>query len=631
MIRVLLSGPAVGRRDVPCDRAPSAPTRSFAVRGLHRTAFALARCGLAALAAFGIWCPPVQADTPKGWDRTAYAVMLDELTLHQALNSFSRDFALKLDAATDLQRRLRGPIKASSASGFLDRLGTQFGFSWFVQKGTLYVSDVASHVQERIAIDAEAISESKAALIGLGLFEPKFGWGELPEASSVVVSGPAAYVQLVKSALASPQAKETPSDEYYVFPLKHASVTDRTISYRNKQITIPGVAAILKGILGARSDTVGVGTSSGRGDPGLTALEQATKLTQDSMRRSLEGDLKSALGSSKVDAQRNRAMSEPGAQKGIGIEADVRSNSIIIRDVRGRGARYARLISDLDRPQPLVEIEAMIIDVDQAKLQELGVDWSAGNERWSASLVTQAGTPASALPALSGARQLSGLLLRGVEAFYARIRLLESNGDATVVGRPSVLTLDNQTAVIDLTQSAYLPLVGERVADVQEISAGTLLRVTPRRVQMHPDAALELLVDIEDGSLAPAVVAGNAPTVKRGSVTTQAVLADGQSLAIGGYRLESEIKSDYKVPLLGDIPLIGAAFRGQESRKSVRERLFVITPRFVRNPAETSIPVQNLTTLEAERRVRGGPQSEFNLRNEAEERNRTYAPAPVRR
>jgi type III secretion protein C len=96
-------------------------------------------------------------------------------------------------------------------------------------------------------------SRSGALALALGVLEPRFGWGELPEQGVVVVSGPPAYVRLIEATLAAlPSAPG--GQQVRVFRLKHAAVEDRIINYRDREITTPGVANILRNlVLGSTS------------------------------------------------------------------------------------------------------------------------------------------------------------------------------------------------------------------------------------------------------------------------------------------------------------------------------------------------------------------------------------------
>jgi type III secretion protein C len=165
-----------------------------------------------------------------------------------------------------------------------------------------------------------------------------------------------------------------------------------------------------------------------------------------------------------------------------------------------------------------------------------------------------------------------------------RIRALEGNGDAKVVSRPSILTVDNLGALIDLSDTFYVQSLGERVANVVPISVGTTLKVTPHIIESGGISAVHLVVDIEDGSIQDDRKFQNLPTIRRSVIGTQAVMGVRETLLIGGFNSESNIKETNAVPWLGNIPFFGAFFRKKTTTLKKTERLFLITPKIVAEP-----------------------------------------------
>jgi type III secretion protein C len=95
-------------------------------------------------------------------------------------------------------------------------------------------------------------------------------------------------------------------------------------------------------------------------------------------------------------------------------------------------------------------------------------------------------------------------------------------------------------------------------------------------VQQEPQYNIRLMVDIEDGQIQTQNTIGNIPTVVRGVVSTEASVGPNESLLLGGYNSVQSVKGQDKVPVLGDIPGIGALFRSTSDKLQRRERLFLI-------------------------------------------------------
>jgi len=267
-------------------------------------------------------------------------------------------------------------------------------------------------------------------------------------------------------------------------------------------------------------------------------------------------------------------------------------NSLIVQDIPERIPVYERLIRELDVPTALIEIQAMIVDVNSQRMEELGIDWGAraGNSALgfgNQTSVARAGTLTLNWAAAKGSVNPSTLVVDSANYLVSRIRALEGFGDANIRSTPSVLTLDNQGALFDHSQTFYVRVQGERVATVTPITAGTTLRVTPRMIESDGRQLVQLVVDIEDGKIQDAAVVDTLPTVLRSGISTQALVIDNQTLVIGGYNNEQDIQRTDRVPLLGSIPIVGALFTNKSVDRQKRERLFLIKPRIVTLPSGT--------------------------------------------
>jgi type II secretory pathway component GspD/PulD (secretin) len=371
-----------------------------------------------------------------------------------------------------------------------------------------------------------------------------------------------------------------------VFRLKYASANDRVITSRGQAETIPGVKTILNNLLyGAGSGEKLADTRGGRYDVasgkrsrqekggrggarevGNSLLASGERSQRDNPRGPRDGD------EGEPERERpGRGKSAPAEDKAR-IEADPSLNAIMIYDNINKQEMYKGLIAQLDIEPQQIEIEALIVDIERSKLSELGAEWGVRSGNVMSTInSTGADSKGIDLP-IPGAT----LLINNAARFYARLKALESDGQARVLAKPTVLTLDNVAAVLDLNQTAYVPLVGERVADLANVTAGTMLRVVPRIVREGSTTRVRLEVDIEDGTLGDVALKSN---VTRSTISTQAIVDLQHTLMIGGYHAESVSSSLQKTPLLGDIPLFGRLFSSEKTAHSSRERLFLITPR----------------------------------------------------
>nr|WP_277953320.1 type III secretion system outer membrane ring subunit SctC [Pseudomonas sp. TH08] len=362
----------------------------------------------------------------------------------------------------------------------------------------------------------------------------------------VYISGPSRYLDLVEqTAMALEQQHALRSEKtgdlvVEIFPLKYAVAEDRRIKYREDDIEAPGVATILARVLG---------------DANVVAVEG-----QDSPRSPV---------------QSGRAV----------VQAEPSLNAILVRDTKERMPMYRRLITALDRPSARIEVGLSIVDINAENLAELGVDWRVGISVGPRQLVDiRTSTENLGGPATTREAGASLVDSRGLDFLLARITLLQNQGRAQIGSRPTVLTQENTLAVIDHSETYYVRLIGERVAELRPITYGTMLKLTPRVIQLGDKPEISLSLHIEDGNQKPnSSGPGGLPTIARTVVDTVARVGHGQSLLIGGIYRDELSESMRKVPLLGDIPYLGALFRFKSSftRRSVR--LFLIEPRLIDN------------------------------------------------
>lgn len=515
------------------------------------------------------------ADVPSAWKDSGYAYNAQGTLLSKLLSDFARTQGVELRVDSIHDDRVTGMVKTPAATEFLDRLGARYRFQWFVYNRTLFISSSSDATTERMDIAREALSDAKAALLGMGLFDPKFGWGEMPEQSAVTVSGPREYLRLVKGVIGDRDRRD--DYEAMVFRLKNAAVDDRSITIRNQTLVTPGAATLLRNMLSARGGALDSRAIVGSSSRAAMSMPTGQLLSDVSS----EGAARSA-GSSNIASRENTTRAGGGGgSRGLPIEGDVRTNSIVIYDLAKRRGYYQRLIDSIDVAQNLVEIEACVIDVNREQVSELGFgfDGTRGNAR-----VMLDPTGVLAAPLTGG----STLIISSLDSFFARLSLMEREGQARVVAKPSVITLENLVAVLDLSQTVYLRATGERVATIEPVTAGMLLRVTPRVVKMKKTTEVHLSVDIEDGKVTPGATSFDTPEVQRSTISTQAVLLDRQSLVIGGYDTSNNSTLDENVPGVSKIPLIGALFSGKKKTTQRRQRLFILTPRLVKPTTVTS-------------------------------------------
>ena len=399
--------------------------------------------------------------------------------------------------------------------------------------------------------------------------------------------------------------------EFRVFYLKYARAEDTVTTAGGRELRLPGLATILQNLV---LDQRPGGSAP---VPGSTASFGATLVRQSQPR--LKGQGLAAVTPNAAQTpllglpvpglypgQNSNDVLGYGGSDGsvvapltsdiVRIEPNPYLNAVIVRDVPERMAAYDSLIRALDVEPQVVEVEASIIDIDTAKARKLGINWriasggfgflfGSGNNTDDRNLIGGRGrgsrrTQVDRITPSAKGGTIS-TIIGDQQEFLARITALETKDVARVVSRPQILTLSNVEAVFDRTRTFYVRVAGREEVDLFNVVAGTILRVNPHVFRDQDQTRIRMIVNIEDGSISGQSMVEDLPIVERSSVSTQAMVVDGESLLLGGMTTDSDTDNVYKIPLLGDIPLLGNLFKVQQKRRAHTERLFLITPRLV--------------------------------------------------
>lgn len=514
--------------------------------------------------------------TPESWAAITYKSMDSAETqrLGQVVGAFATAMGVVAEIDPSLASRPASPASPAVAPAtFLDRLALEHRLQWFVYSGVLRISPTSDSDIERIQVAASSSGAAKQALIGLGLFEPKFGWGELDEDEAVVlVSGPQAYRNLVKQAIGrGSTAAEPQTPELMVFHLLHASALDENSTSRDRTMSRQGIATLLRSMFSGGDAPAGaeLAQSIARG---IGDSPQRTGSPQPVQSSPLVALSRAPLAP--VVSRNRRSKARYPVVEGYGP-----TNSVLIYDLPEKREMYQELIAQLDVARRQVEIVASIVDVTASAISDWAFDVQLGS---SEHYVRIASGGASASKDVVTAPTL----VLNFKALSARLSALESRGDAKVLARPSVVTVENSPAMLELGKSVYFPLTSERTVDLKEVNVGTALRVTPRVQQSDKAPAIQLTLDIEDGSLDSATLTGASAQTSRSTISTQAQLLPGEALVIGGYRRESKTNNSSSIPPFNSIPIIGELFQSRGTQLETTERVVILSARLI--PQETA-------------------------------------------
>ena len=546
------------------------------------------------------------ARAAPNWPAAPYSYYAKNESLQTTLRQFAGGFSLALELSPGVSGTVNGDFNANTPTEFMDKLGGVYGFNWFVHAGTLFVSPAKDTATRSISAMGSSITALHDALMQLGVLDARFGWGELPDQGLALVSGPPAYVDLVQQTVAA-LPLGAGGQQVAVFRLKHASVNDRTVSYRTQNVVTPGLATVLRNLI--------LGAGGGNNNQSLAAIAAPLRDNPPSFNATGAGGANNGAnaangansgGNGAGDAGGNgagngtsgngaanaaNAANSAGARAHMAgglrlvqptVQADPRLNAIIVQDIPDRIPIYRQLIEQLDVPSTLIEIEAMIVDVNSDLVHQLGVTWGGQAGKWTLGYGDFGLTTSNGLPLDSATGVAPGTLGISVgNSLAARLTALQSTGQAHILSQPSILTADNMGAVIDLSSTFYIQSIGERVATVTPVTVGTSLRVTPRYIEGLHRREVELTVDVEDGSVQYQTTVSSLPTVNTSTISTLAIVGDDETLLVGGYNNSQDSEQLDKMPVLGDVPVFGALFSNRNKTVQRSERLFLLRPRVV--------------------------------------------------
>ncbi len=273
------------------------------------------------------------------------------------------------------------------------------------------------------------------------------------------------------------------------------------------------------------------------------------------------------------------------------VQIDVRTNTLIIRDLADRLQAATDLIVALDRPQPQVEIEARIITLNRNFAKELGISWGF-NGRVDPSVGTSTGLafPSSGVvtggtggvnDAAPSALSLALGSVNGALNLDVALRALESSGKVRIVSSPRVSTQNNIEA--EITQGSQIPVqtVSNNTVTVTFIPAALVLRVTPQ-ITASNTVIMRIVVDKSAPNYSQTSPQQPTPSIDKQAAQTTVLVADGDTTVIGGIYNSQESVTQDRTPLLHRVPLLGWLFKNDTNRESQDELLIFITPKILK-------------------------------------------------
>lgn len=299
----------------------------------------------------------------------------------------------------------------------------------------------------------------------------------------------------------------------------------------------------------------------------------------------------------------------------VSVWADTQTNALVMTAPPKLMRSAMNIIDKLDIRRAQVLVEAIIVEVVADRSAELGVTWAAldegGNNPLAATNFPSFGTgvvqlaggaagggDVDASAAIgSGITVGVGRLQDGGVSFAAILRALNSDADTNIISTPSILTTDNEEASLSVGQEvpfitgSFTNTGGNAGAvnpfqSIQREQVGVKLTITP---QINEGNSMLLNISQEISSIAASVEGASDLVTNERTIETTVIVGDGEIIVLGGLLEDTLRETDQRVPMLGNIPLLGALFRARSTDKVKTNLMVFIRPKIVRDSVQAAI------------------------------------------
>jgi type II secretory pathway component GspD/PulD (secretin) len=510
---------------------------------------------------------------------------------------------------------VRGEFSGSTGYIVIGQLAKKIGADWATTDNEVYLVPAGQSATETFQVGNKEVAKV-SALRAADILKGRGSNISVQEVGdNIAISGPAPWVksfntnvmpmivndarkELMKQISGTTVATSGPSDvmippttaggySLMVFKLKNAWVDDKQANVGGTSVLVPGVATMFRQLTGIGSpQNPGKSPTFNPNDPAGTAQKVQSLPAVAGNLRPLAGLLENSNSGKDSNEKKNDAAGPPGENVRT-VLSDPRNNSVIIRDHESMYDKYKELITFLDQPSNMIQIDSFIVDLSttQASQFGFGISWGANGNTANSGTVNPGGSaptnPNVIFQGNAGAQLLSN------------IRALESRGESQIVSVPTVVALNNLEAIYSNRQTFYIKVDGYQDASLTAVTAQTFLKVTPM-MSSDPTGTtgrrIKMLINVQDSNVVPAASVNGTPIINENQIATQAIINDGDTLVIGGQVIRKSTNNDSGLPFLSRLPILGALFSTRERNYEEYVRIYILRPRFL---GEDSIQATN--------------------------------------
>lgn len=304
------------------------------------------------------------------------------------------------------------------------------------------------------------------------------------------------------------------------------------------------------------------------------------------------------------------------------IWADKQTNALVVTAAPKMMRQIMGVVDKLDIRRAQVHLEAILVEITQSRAAELGVNWAVFSREQGSTIPigtfnqdvggTSLGSLASAIlgqssgsssstsiPALpTGLTLGAGMINDGGLNFAVLLRALRNDGSSNILQTPSITTLDNEEAEIKVAQE--VPFITGQYTNtgttnqgsvnpfqtIQREEVGNILKITP---QINEGTAVQLKIEQENSNLTQGVTGAVDLITNKRTISTTVLVEDGGMIVLGGLISDSANEGEARVPILGNIPIIGELFKTRNGSKEKRNLMVFIRPTILRDGVAAAI------------------------------------------
>jgi general secretion pathway protein D len=263
---------------------------------------------------------------------------------------------------------------------------------------------------------------------------------------------------------------------------------------------------------------------------------------------------------------------------------DVPTRTVVVTTSMKYLRKIEKLLARIDVRLPQVNIEGKIVEMNQGMSRQLGIDWSAVQQQGSPNTNVQFDTGLAS----SFVSQLRYTTVQNGFNINSRIQAAVSENKADLVSAPNITANDNQAAIINTsdtqvsvnTTTTFNNGVTSVTQQFNQVQIPLQLSVKPKISLLERRVLMDVVFTLTTVSGAPPVAGAPSPTSNQ-NATTSVNVNSGDTEVIGGLVRQNNIEVENKVPILGDIPLLGLLFKFNTVDKTKKEVIIFITPTIV--------------------------------------------------